>query len=305
MTKKTIVISGINGFVGRHLARELHARNSKVIGIGTDPEIAPEISDIVATYFCQDLVTSWPDTGIVDGVIHLAGLAAVGPSFDKPQQYINFNSAMVTNACEYYLSSDEKPRLLIISSGAIYSPHQPLPIKESGEIGLSSPYAVSKVLVENQVTYYRGRGLDCIIARPFNHIGPGQGKGFILPDFYERINTSSENIIKVGNISTKRDYTDVRDIVAAYADIILAQTLSHTIYNVCSGKSFAGIELLDILKQLMNRPDMTFEIDSSLVRPTDIPDIRGDSARIQQELGWSPKHDIRNTIQDYVNHREI
>jgi GDP-4-dehydro-6-deoxy-D-mannose reductase len=300
MDKKRIIVTGINGFVGHHLARELVKNDVEVIGIGQDSAIDESIKDTVSKYYSQDLVEGWPETGDIDGVIHLAGLAAVGPSFDQPQRYINMNSAMVTNLCEYYVGRDKHPRILIVSSGAIYSPTQPLPISENGELGLSSPYAVSKVLNENQATYYRSRSLDIIVARPFNHIGPGQAKGFILSDFYDRIKNTTENVIKVGNIDTKRDYTDVRDIVHAYTQLVLAPELQSTIYNVCSGQSLAGSDILNKLKAAMNRPDITFEIDQSLVRPTDIPEITGDASRLQHELGWQPKINIDQTIEDFV-----
>lgn len=305
MEKKRIVISGINGFVGHHLAHELHKSNISVIGIGNDISVSPKLEGIVEEYYSQDLVTAWPDTGDVDGVIHLAGLAAVGPSFDNPQRYININSAMVTNMAEYYVSRSNKPRLLIVSSGAIYSPDQPMPINEIANIGLSSPYAVSKVLTENQATYYSGRGLECIVARPFNHIGPGQGKGFILPDFYGRLNKTIEgDVIKVGNINTKRDYTDVRDIVKAYTALILAPSLQHSVYNVCSGKSLAGSEVLDMLKKSMRKDSIQFEVDPDLIRPTDIPEIVGDSTRLREELQWHPSYDISQTINDFVQDME-
>ncbi|RYG99124.1 NAD-dependent epimerase/dehydratase family protein, partial [archaeon] len=169
----------------------------------------------------------------------------------------------------------------------------------------SSPYAVSKVLTENQATYYSGRGLECIVARPFNHIGPGQGKGFILPDFYGRLNeTIKGDVIKVGNINTKRDYTDVRDIVKAYTALILAPALQHSVYNVCSGKSLAGSEVLDMLKKSMKKDSIQFEVDPDLIRPTDIPEIVGDSTRLREELQWQPGYDISQTINDFVQDME-
>lgn len=300
MNKEKIVISGINGFVGHHLSRELSSLGVSVVGIGSDPEVSVEIADLVDEYYSQDLVEAWPDIAGVTSIIHLAGLAAVGPSYDNPQLYINTNSIMVTNMCEYYLKKDNTPRIIIVSSGAIYSPDQPMPLAEDAEIGLTSPYAVSKVLTENQAIYYRGRGIDCVVVRPFNHIGPGQAPGFILPDFYKRIFESNESIIPVGNINTKRDYTDVRDIVRAYGALALATTLQHTTYNICSGSSVAGSEILDKLKSAMNRPDVSFEIDPSLVRPTDIMEIAGDASRLQSELGWSPTYTIDQTIADFV-----
>lgn len=295
-----VVISGINGFVGHHLARAFSAKGVSIVGIGSDPALSDALKDIVDEYHSQDLTEAWPNTGPVAAIVHLAGLAAVGPSFDNPQLYITTNSAMVTNLCEYYLDQESKPRIIVVSSGAIYSPDQAMPIAESSEIGLSSPYAVSKVLNENQATYYRARGLDCIVARPFNHIGPGQAAGFILPDFYKRISESSENAIKVGNIGTKRDYTDVRDIVNAYTLLALTPELKSNIYNICSGQSLAGSEILDKLKIAMNRPEITFEIDPALVRPTDVQEIVGDSSRLRNELGWKPKYEISETVKDFI-----
>lgn len=303
MNKERIVVSGVNGFVGHHLTKRLAEIGLTVVGVGSEPTVSDSIKDFVDEYHSQDLIEGWPDTGPVKGIIHLAGLAAVGPSFDNPQRYINGNSAMVTNLCEYYLKNQESessPRILLISSGAIYSPNQPLPISEDAVIGLTSPYAVSKVLNENQAVYYRGRGLDCVVARPFNHIGPGQAPGFILPDFYQRIAQTEESTIQVGNIETKRDYTDVRDIVEAYVTLITAPELNNTTYNICSGKSLSGKEILNLLKVQMSRSDIEFEVDSSLVRPTDIPEITGDSSRLQNELGWKPVINIDKTVEDFV-----
>lgn len=298
---KRVVITGINGFVGHHLARALAQQQVEVIGISQDSEVSEKLRDIVTEYHQADLIAAWPEVENVDAVIHLAGLAAVGPSYDKPQLYINANSAMVTNLCEYYLTQDKKPRILVISSGAIYDSTQPLPITEDSKIGFSSPYAVSKILTENQCEYYHARGLDCIVVRPFNHIGPGQAPGFILPDFYKRLNEAEDgSVIKVGNVNTKRDYTDVRDIVEAYTKLALAPSLQHKLYNVCSGKSLSGKEILDQLKQAIGKTDVTFEIDPALVRPTDIMDIYGDASRLQNELDWHPMHPIEQTIKDYV-----
>lgn len=300
METKRIVISGVNGFVGHHLARILKQSGATIIGIGHESSHSDELNNIVDEFYSQDLVEAWPDTGEVDGVIHLAGLAAVGPSFDNPQRYINMNSAMVTNLCEYYLKQKKKPRVLLVSSGAIYDPNQQLPISEDGVIDFGSPYAVSKVLNESQAKYYRRRGLDCVVARPFNHIGPGQAPGFILPDFYSRISEATESAIKVGNIETKRDYTDVRDIVDAYAKLIFAPKLDADTYNICSGKSLSGRDILDKLKNEMGKPEIEFEVDPTLVRPTDIPEITGDSSKLQQELGWHPSIEISQTIADFV-----
>lgn len=301
MNQEKVVVSGINGFVGNHLARELSANGVDVIGIGQEVEVNPEISGLVSEYHSANLVEEWPESSRTKAVIHLAGLAAVGPSFEKPQAYINANSAMVTNLCEYYLKQDYKPRIILVSSGAIYDPNQPMPISEGGEVGLNSPYAVSKVLNENQAEYYRKRGLDCVVVRPFNHIGPGQGAGFILPDLFDRLsNMNGEKAIVTGNIETRRDYTDVRDIVKAYGRLALAETLRHSLYNISSSKSYSGVEILNILKEIMGLEEIALKIDQSLVRPNDIPEIIGDNSLIKDELGWRPEIDIKQTIGDFV-----
>jgi len=301
---KRVVISGVNGFVGHHLIRELKVSGYSVVGIGTEERATTQIASSLEAYYSQDLVEAWPDTEDVVGVIHLAGLAAVGPSFDKPQTYINKNSAMVTNMCEHYISQKNKmPRILIVSSGAVYDSGQTMPLSESSSIGFNSPYSVSKILNENQAKYYRGRGLDIVAARPFNHIGPGQGEGFLLPDLYRQIMVAKENgePVITGDLSTKRDYTDVRDIARAYRMIISADNLEHDTYNVCSIRSMAGNKILEKIMELTKSGDLNISTDPSKIRPNDIKDIVGDSSRIQNELGWNPQISLDQTIKDFVS----
>lgn len=297
-----IVITGINGFVGHHLAKELRDNGHDVIGIGRDETVSEKIKNYINEYHTADLVKEWPALPDIDGIIHLAGLAAVGPSFDSPQTYINANSAMVTNLCEYYMAQDKKPRIIIVSSGAIYDSNQPMPITEESKIGFNSPYAVSKILTENQASYYRGRGLDCIVARPFNHIGPGQGDGFLVPALATGLLKAHEagESLSVGNLKTRRDYTDVRDVAKAYRMLVEAPSLSHSIYNVCSGKSTSGEEMLALIQDAMNIHDIAVEVDQSKIRPNDPMDIYGDSSALQNDTGWSSSIELATTITDYT-----
>jgi GDP-4-dehydro-6-deoxy-D-mannose reductase len=305
MNTQRIVITGINGFVGHHLARELASHSISVIGIGQDENVTPELRDITTEYYSANLTEEWPKIENVDGVIHLAGLAAVGPSFDKPQLYINANSAMVTNMCESFLTQDKKPRILVISSGAIYSPDQEMPITEDSKVGFSSPYAVSKILTENQCTYYRNRGLDCIVVRPFNHIGPGQGGGFLLPDITTGLLEAkqSNTSLLVGNLKSKRDYTDVRDVVKAYYLLATTPSLSHTIYNVCSGKSVSGEEILAHIQKITGITDVPVKIDQNKIRPNDPANIYGSSTWLQNDTEWKPSVPLVQTISDYIQDR--
>lgn len=292
-----IVITGAGGFVGRHLSAILHENSHYIIGAGRE-----ESCDYVDEYYQADLSQTWPSAiKDIDAIVHLAGLATVGPSFDAPQTYININSAIVTNMCEALLTTNDHPRLIVVSSGSVYDPHQALPITENGIVSLSSPYSVSKILVENQAEYYRNRGLDCVVVRPFNHIGSGQLNGFLLPDLYEKIvDAEQDAIIRVGNITTKRDYTDVRDIVRAYAMLATSDTLAHTVYNLCSGVSHSGEEIFQTLRGVLGREDVQYSIDKTLLRPTDPQDIVGDSSRLKNELGWAPEIGLDKTIADFV-----
>lgn len=299
MEKNKTVVTGINGFVGHHLAKELTENNVHVIGVGNDEELTEKNKSNVSRYIKADLVQDWPEIEDVNSIVHLAGLAAVGPSFDNPQLYIETNSSMVTNICEYYLKQKSRPRIIIVSSGTVYDANQTMPLTEDSELAFNSPYSVSKVLNENQAMYYRKRGLDIVIARPFNHIGPGQSKGFLIPDLAHEIKKSSQ--ITVGDLSTKRDYTDVRDVARAYRLLSIARKLGATTYNICSGHSVQGYEILDEIKHKLNKDDIDVLVDQSKIRPTDPKDIYGDFSRLKNDTGWHPKYSIKQTISDFID----
>lgn len=296
----TIVVTGINGFVGKHLARELVKSGHTVIGVGREETVDPEIDSILKDYIYQDIAMSWPEIDTpVDAVINLAGLAAVGLSFDQPQRYIDINGAIVTNIGEYYLKKEAKPRIILVSSGAVYSSDQPMPLTEESNLGLSSPYTVSKALNESQAEYYRGRGLDIIGARPFNHIGPGQLGGFLVPDLIDKLkNIDDSKVIRVGNLKTKRDYTDVRDVARAYCLLATSPNLHHTLYNICSGTSRSGEEILALLQDITDTKNISVEVDNAKIRPNDPPDIFGSADKLSRDTSWKPIISLEKTLKD-------
>ncbi len=297
---KTILVTGVNGFVGKHLVRELTSEKHQVIGVGREETAHPEISSLLSDYLYQDIAKAWPKvTAPVDAVINLAGLAAVGPSFEQPQLYLDINSAIVTNIGEYYLKQDHKPRIVLISSGTIYSPDQPMPISEESVLGVNSPYTISKITNETQAEYYRSRGLDIVIARPFNHTGPGQLGGFLVPDLTHKLkNIDASNKVRVGNLKTKRDYTDVRDVARAYHLLATTPKLNFPIYNVCSGQSHSGEEILAMLKNIIGLKNIKVEVDQSKIRPNDPVDIFGSSQRLTEDTGWKPGIGLEKTLKD-------
>lgn len=306
MNNKKILITGINGFVGEHVAREFKNQGHYVIGTGNSEKPSEKVSDLVDEYINCDLldeeqVNSKLNLSEVSVVIHLAGLGSVGESFQIPRRYITENGLIAYNILQRAADTSMPGRVVIVSTGALYDPNQPLPFSEQAATSSNSPYAVGKLMTEDVTKYFRKRGVDAVVVRPFNHIGPGQGKGFILPDFHAQLLASQDaGKMHVGNIKTKRDYTDVRDIARAYRMIAFAPSLKHDIYNICSGKSLAGLDILTMLKQAVGKPSVEFEIDPKLVRPTDIMDNYGDSSRLRDELGWQPEISIDQTVKDFV-----
>lgn len=306
-----IIVTGVNGFVGSHLVDALMAENYEVIGVGREESLSTELTDRVQEYYSCDLsnyeeVAKLPLAN-AKGVINLAGLAAVGPSFDNPELYMRVNTAVLDTVCKAAIEQNATDiRIISISSGAVYSSQQPMPLsEESGLAPESSPYAASKIAMEELSLQYRKQGLDCVVARPFNHIGPGQLPGFILPDLFKEISLLSEGEnLRVGNLTTKRDYTDVRDVAKAYASLISAKTLNHGIYNVCTGRSLSGEYILEKLKENLNVPTLIHGVDETRFRPSDAPDLFGDSSKLQADTGWTPQIPIEQTIRDFIEWAE-
>ncbi len=306
---RKILITGINGFVASHLGRELKSRNCFVAGVGRQRQLSHTLKGYVDEYYHCDLVDPNKVSGLpldyVDGVISLAGLANVGASFEQKTLYMKVNVEVLTVLSERILKLGLKTRVLAISTGAVYSPIQPLPLKESSNvITCGSPYAMSKIAMESEAEKLRLRGLNCIIARPFNHVGPGQEPGFLVPDLYKKIKTAvdiGEEVIRTGDLTTKRDYTDVRDVVRAYADLILAEQLNEPIYNICSGRSITGKTIFDLMTGNMKQAkSIRPMLDQELLRPNDPKDIYGDNSILKNQTGWEPKISIEQTIRDFV-----
>jgi len=302
VTHRTLAVTGIDGFVGRHLARLAVEHGWSVIGLARAADPDPELSSLLSEYHAGDLAQRWPASLRADAVIHLAGLAAVGPSFDRPQEYLETNSAIVTLMCEAMLEWSTPPRLVGVSSGAVYGANSPdRAVDERTPTAPTSPYVVSKLLVEQQLGYYARRGIDTVIARPFNHIGPGQSTGFLVPDLAAALRALAPGEeLSTGNLATERDYTDVRDVAAAYLTLAEAPSHEHRVYNVCSGTALAGYELLELVASALELPVPRTVVDPARLRAVDNPRITGSAVRLHDEYGWAPQIDIAQSISDFV-----
>lgn len=301
---KKILVTGSNGFVGQHLVAELSKHNIEVVGVG-GPLPSGAQTPKSATYSVLDLSKPEESNKIdftgVDGVIHLAGLAAVGPSFDNPMQYINMNVGIEVNLFETALAQGVKPRFLIVSSGTLYDPNAPQPLNEASAELPNSPYAVSKIGQERMAEYYGTRGFECIIVRPFNHIGPGQNPGFIVPDVAEQIvavEKGNAASVMVGNLDASRDFTDVRDIARAYR-LLMEKGKAGETYNICTGKAISGHDIVNGLLAAAGS-SAPIQADPKRMRPSDNPEIYGDNSKLVDATGWQPEIALEQTLADVI-----
>ena len=296
-----VLVTGASGFVGKHLLGELLNNGIEVVAIDSNPNKSNATVSFQAIDLTNKQEVSNIDFKKIASVIHLAGLANVGLSFNNPLDYLQTNLSIEVNLFEEALRQKANPKFLIISSGSLYDSSAKLPLTEKSPVLPSSPYAVSKLGQEQLAQYYITRGFRCVIARPFNHIGPDQKPGFLVPDLIEQIKSAKENNLKeisVGNLNTKRDYTDVRDIARAYR-LLLDKGKSGEIYNICSGKSLSGYEILGALTKALGI-NIKPIVDQSKIRPSDVMDIYGSHDKITLDTGWKPEIDINTTLKDIL-----
>ena len=289
------LVTGGTGFAGKYLIRELLQNGYSVVATSNTADVADNVKTINVD-LTDSLAVNKIDFTQIDAIYNLAGLAAVGPSFANPKKYLEVNSEIQINLFEACLKQNVKPRSLVVSSGNVYCTDQ-LPITEDSEVEPVSPYAVSKIAQEVIGQYYSSRGFEVVTSRSFNHIGPGQLEGFIAADLAKQIaeaEKSGKDTLLVGNLDAKRDYTDVRDIAKAYR-LLVEKGRPGEIYNVCSGKSVSGHE---ILQGLLGHTQKEFNVEQNpeLMRPSDKPDIYGSNAKIKNDTGWQPRIPLAQTL---------
>ena len=195
--------------------------------------------------------------------------------------------------------------MLLIGSAEVYGPVQPddLPLTEEHKLNPVTPYAVSKVAAEYLgVQYHAGFGVPVVRARSFNHIGPGQAGRFVVADIAGRIADAIKNgdtaPIKVGNLSARRDYTDVRDVARAYR-LLVTEGEAGEAYNVCSGVD-VSVETLAHRLLALAEVDLQIEEDPALMRPVDVPVLVGDNSRLRAATGWQPQIALDDTLRDVL-----
>ncbi len=288
------LITGGRGFVGTWLADHLQEVGDEVIVI--DHEV--DVTDPVA-------ILSAVSDAAPDAIYHLAALTHVGRSWDEPLGVLEVNVIGTAAVLAAARQCGTDPRVLVTSSaevyGAVTDPSQ-LPLDENSPTAPLTPYAASKMAAEAVVAQtFRGYGQHVIIVRPFNHIGPGQSPNFAVPALAKRIVEADRRgapTIPVGNLSARRDFTDVRDVVRAYR-LLIESGVPGEVYNVCSGRDVGIGDIADTLLSLAGTT-LAFETDPGLVRPVEVPVLRGDPGRLVEATGWKPEVTLDQTLSDVL-----
>ena len=296
------MIYGISGFVGGYLADEFIRHGYEVVG--SDVLRNPVLPENISFYECDlnnyDQVADVIMDVSPDMIVNLAAISSVGASWNNPQQTISVNVIGALNLLEAARRLEAIPKLMFIGSSEEYEESN-APIGENTPLNANNPYGISKMAQEQFARSYRNRfGMKIYCVRPFNHTGIGQRDSFVLPSFCmqaaELERTGTPGVIKVGNLSARRDFSDVRDIVKAYRMIIESDDDS-IIFNVGSGKAYSLQEMLDYIMSLCS-VRVTSEIEESRFRPVDTPVICCDRSMIKEQLGWEPEHDIMETLKE-------
>ena len=241
-----------------------------------------------------------------DFTLHLAAWSDVGGSWRQPWTTYELNIQCQLNLLEALRRWQPACRTIVISSNEIYGLVEPgdLPIDESTPFRPNSPYGVSKLAQDMMaLQYFNSHQMPIVRARSFNHLGPGQADDFAASAFARQIAEIElglhEPVVRVGNLSTERDFTDVRDVVRAYW--LLAQNgESGACYNVGSGRPRAIRWLLDTLLDLTDMP-IDVAVDPARLRPSDVPVSYCDNQRLVAATGWQPEIDLRTSLQDLLD----
>lgn len=301
-----IFVTGATGFAGAHLVDYLAAAGHDVWGLvrampATPTQFTPIVGDILDTAACADAVAA----AAPDVVFHLAGQAYPGRSWQTAAHTLRVNAGGTANILDAVVAYG-RPRTVVVTSADIYDhiPANRLPVTERTPPQPRHPYGVSKVAAGQLVSVYWQRyDLPVIEARPFNHIGPRQALGFVVPDFASQIAAiklgRQAPRIEVGNLAAQRDFTDVRDVVRAYAALAAAGEPGMS-YLVCSGQPVAIHTILNILCEMAGRA-VEVAYDPARMRPSDIPIMYGSHARLHGATGWRPQIHLRQTLLDVLN----
>jgi GDP-4-dehydro-6-deoxy-D-mannose reductase len=280
-------VTGGSGFVGGWLRSHLEECGDVV----ADPEI--DVTDAEA--LTASVAQFQPEV-----VYHLAAISNVAESWADPAHTFVVNALGTLNLLEACRVVASPPRLLLVCSAEVYGAVQPgdLPINEEHPLRPVTPYAVSKVAAEYLgMQAYLAHRLPVVRVRAFNHVGPGQSPNFIVSSLARQIAEAERDggeVLRVGNLTPRRDFTDVRDVVRAYR-LLIERGVAGEVYNVCSG---IDVAIGDLAQRMLSLAavGLTVWSDPELVRAIEVPVLRGDSGRLRSVTGWAPAIALDETL---------
>jgi len=314
-----VLITGITGFVGSHLAEYcLQKPDVQVFGtvlshhLGDELQRIEHIKDKIELLEC-DLTNRVAVTRVLerskpDKIFHLAAQSFVPISWKSPEDTLFNNIISELNIFEVIRELKLDPVIVIAGSSEEYGLvfENELPIKETNPFRPLSPYAVSKIAQETLAyQYHKSYGLKTVLTRFFNTEGPRRGQDFVTSNFAKQIaeieKGKREPVIYVGNLEAKRDFNDVRDMVRAYW-LASEKCNFGEPYNVCSGKTRSIKSILDLLLSFSKVKNIEVKQDPARMRPSDVPILYGDSSKFRAETGWQPKILFEQTMSDLLQY---
>lgn len=312
--KQKALITGITGFAGSHLAELLLRNGYEVYGIIRARSKTDNIDHIRHKLRIEDadLLDSHSLYSIIDKIkpdfiFHLAAQSFVQSSWASPANTMEINAIGSVNLFEAVRRVEIDPVTQIACSSEEYGLVYPdeLPVKETNPLRPQSPYAVSKVAMDYLgYQYHQSYKMKIIRTRGFNHTGPRRGEVFVTSDFAKQIAAiekgKKEPIIYVGDLTTKRDWTDVRDMVKGYLLAVLMGKPGE-VYNICSEKAVEVGEMLQILLSF-TKVKVKIHRDPARLRPSDVPMLLGDCTKFRKLTGWRPKISFTKTMKDLLNY---
>jgi GDP-4-dehydro-6-deoxy-D-mannose reductase len=305
-----VLVTGVSGFVGRHLVDLTRRNGAELVGLARRrcPE---DLEGLLDGYVAADLLDADAVSRVIaetqpNRIFHLAGEASVGVSWREPQATLENNFTASLNLLEAVRTQSSEARVLVACSGEAYGPVPPerLPVTEAEPLRPQNPYAVSKAAADLLAGFYAdARGVDVVRTRAFNHCGPGQSDSFVVAAFARQIAAAeaeghSSVTLETGDLRPRRDFTDVRDVVRGYW-LALERARAGT-YNVCSG---ASTPIADILAGLARHSTLDVEqrTDQRLVREHEVMEIRGSHDKLSGATGWEPEIALTDTLRDTLD----
>src|SRR5438552_3183706 len=310
-----ILITGVTGFVGSHVAEYALARGVEVVASyrwRSNTENIEHLRSRLELVECnlRDMSSAHHlvEVSRPDWIIHLAAQSFVGTSWQAPAETFITNTVSQVNLLEAVRARSPHARFLVIGSSEEYGfvQEEELPITEDNPLRPLSPYAVSKVAQDLMgYQYFKSYGMHIVRSRAFNHEGPRRGDVFVTSNFARQIAEIErglrEPVIAVGNLKNRRDYTDVRDIVRGYW-LLLEQGEPGDVYNLCSGRAWVIQDILDFLLAEARVQGISVQEDPARLRPSDVPVLRGDATKALTAVGWRPEIPFEQTLRDILDY---